>query len=164
MRMRIEHDMEMEMNVASAFAKLTKDEIKALLDGGKLTIYSVARPISADHAVDRSVELVSFTFATPAFGAESGDFETPAFVANPVPATHVGTPGFARAVTADGAIVADFSVGPGAREIKLGEVSCAPGVPTKVVAFKMLPEGDWPERPDYYNAHPRPGYQLPQVP
>ena len=84
MRMRIKHDMEMEMNVASAFAKLTKDEIKALLDGGKLTIYSVARPISADHAVDRSVELVSFTFATPAFGAELGDFETPAFVANPV--------------------------------------------------------------------------------
>jgi hypothetical protein len=151
--MRIEHHMEMEMNVASAFAKLTKDEIKALLDGGTLTIYSVARPISADHAV-----------ATPAFGAESGDFETPAFVANPVPASHVGTPGFARAVKADGTVVADFSVGPGAREIKLGEVSCAPGAPTKVVAFKMLPEGDWPERPDYYNAHPRPGYQLPQVP
>ena len=74
------------MNVASAFAKLTKDEIKALLDGGTLTIYSVARPISADHAVDRSGPLASFTFATPAFGAESGDFETPAFVANPVPA------------------------------------------------------------------------------
>jgi hypothetical protein len=164
MRMRIDHDMEMEMNVASAFAKLTKDEIKALLDGGTLTIYSVARPISADLPVDRSGPLASFTFATPAFGAESGDLESPAFVANPVPASHVGTPGFARAVQADGTVVADFSVGPGEREIKLGEVSCAPGAPTKVVAFKMLPEGDWPERPDYYNAHPRPGYQLPQVP
>ena len=29
---------------------------------------------------------------------------------------------------------------------------------------KILADGDWPERPDYYNAHPRPGYELPQVP
>ena len=34
----------------------------------------------------------------------------------------------------------------------------------KIAAFKILADGDWPERPDYYNAHPRPGYQMPQVP
>ena len=96
------------MNVASTFMQMTKDEIKALLDGGSLTIYSVARPISADLAVDRSGPLASFTFATPAFGAEDGECETPAFAANPVPASHVGTPGFARACKADGTVVAGF--------------------------------------------------------
>ena len=151
------------MNVASAFASLTKDEIKALLDGGTLTFYSVARPINANLPVDRSGVLVAFTFATPAFGAEDGEFETPAFVANPVPASHTGTPGFARATKADGTVVADFSVGPGVREIKLTEVSCSPGAPAKIISFKFLADGDWPERPDYYNAHPRPGYQLPLV-
>jgi hypothetical protein len=156
--------MEMEMNVASAFGKMTKEEIKALLDGGTLTIYSVARPITADAPVDRSGPLASFTFATPAFGAESGEFETPAFVENPVVASHVGTAGFARVCKADGTVVGDLSVGPGPREIKLGEITCAPGVPTKIVALKFLPEGDWPERPDYYNTKPRPGYAMPQVP
>jgi hypothetical protein len=151
---------EMVMNVASAFASLAKDEIKALLDGGTLTFYSVARPIVADVPVEFSSALVKFTFATPAFGAPEGDFETPAFVESPVAATHVGTPGFARACKADGAVVADFSVGPGDREIKLAEVSCSPGAPVKIASFKFKPAGDWPERPDYYNAHPRPGYAL----
>jgi hypothetical protein len=151
------------MNVTSEFAQFSLDEIKALLDGGTLTIYSVARPISADHAVDRSAVLATFTFAAPAFGAPADRFEAPAFVANPVAANSVGTPGFARARKADGTTVADFSVGPGPREIKLAEVSCSPGAPTKVVSLRIDAEGGWPERPDYYDAHPRPGYALPKV-
>jgi hypothetical protein len=154
---------EIGMNIATAFAKCTKEEIKALLDGGTLTIYSVARPVTADLAVDRSGVLATFTFATPAFGPESGEFETPSFVANPVNASTVGTPGFARARKADGTVVADFSAGPGPRELKLAEVSCSVGAPAKVVSLKFLPDGDWPERPDYYNAHPKPGYEMPKV-
>jgi hypothetical protein len=154
----------MGMNLASAFANLSNDEIKALLDGGSLTIYSVARPISADLPVEFSGSLAVLTFATPAFGAPDGDLETPAFTAETFLASHVGTPGFARAAKADGTVVADFSVGPGDREIKLGEVSCSPGAPVKVVSFKFKTVGDWPERPDYYNAHPRTGYSLPAVP
>ncbi|WP_374544603.1 hypothetical protein [Rhodoblastus sp.] len=148
------------MNLASEFANLSNDEIKALLDGGTLTIYSVARPLSADIPVEFSSALAKFTFATPAFGAANGDFETPAFVESPVAGAHVGTPGFARATKADGAVVADFSVGPGPREIKLGEVSVSPGAPVKVASFKFGSAGDWPERPDYYNAKPKPGYAL----
>ncbi|MCI4677108.1 hypothetical protein K9U39_12660 [Rhodoblastus acidophilus] len=148
------------MNLASAFADLSTDDIKALLDGGTLTIYSVARPISADIPVEFSSALVSFTFATPAFGAADGEFETPAFVEASVAAAHVGTPGFARACKADGTVVADFSVGPGSREVKLGEVSVSPGAPVVVKAFKFGTVGDWPERPDYYNSKPKPGYAL----
>lgn len=151
------------MNVTSEFAQLSLDELKALLEGGTLTVYSVARPITADHAVDRSAVLATFTFASPAFGPAVEGVETPSFAANPVAAASVGTPGFARARKADGTTVADFSVGPGPREIKLAEVSCSPGAPVKVVSFKIDAEGGWPERPEYYDAHPRPGYSLPRT-
>ena len=148
------------MNLASAFANLSTDEIKALLDGGTLTVYSVARPFCADIPVEFSSPLAKFTFATPAFGAPNGEFETPAFVEASVAGAHVGTPGFARAAKADGTVVADFSVGPGPREIKLGEVSVSAGAPVKVASFKFGVAGDWPERPDYYNSKPKPGYAL----
>jgi hypothetical protein len=152
------------MNVTSEFAQLSLEEIKALLDGGTLTVYSVARPITADHAVDRSAVLATYTFASPAFGAASEDgFESLSFVANPVAANSVGTPGFARACKADGTTVADFSVGPGKREIKMSEVSCSAGAPAKIVSLKIDTEGGWPERPEYYDAHPRPGYSLPKT-
>ena len=65
------------MNVASAFAGLSLDEIKAALDGGTLTIYSVARPLTADHAVDRSSVLATFTFASPAFAEPQDGYEVP---------------------------------------------------------------------------------------
>lgn len=149
------------MNVASEFAACSEDEIKALLDGGTLTVYSVARPVTADRPVDRSGVLATFKFASPAFGGDPGRAN---LIANPVPASSVGTPGFARACKADGAVVADFSAGPGPREVKFAEVSCSQGAPVKIIAFKLIPEGGWPERPDYYDAHPRPGFAMPMVP
>jgi hypothetical protein len=149
------------MNIARAFANLSKDEIKALLDGGTLTLYSIGRPLSADHPVTRSAVLAKFKFATPAFGAENGEVESPQFEANPANVEHLGVPGFARLTTADGTVVIDLSAGPGDRELTLAEASCTPGYPCKIVALKFKAVGDWPERPDYYYAHPRPGYALP---
>ncbi|WP_454620388.1 hypothetical protein [Bradyrhizobium cenepequi] len=64
------------MNVASEFAGCSLDNLKALLDGGTLTVYSVARP----------------------------------------------------------------------------------------TAFAFIPEGGWPERPDYYDSHPHPGFAMPMIP
>ncbi len=150
------------MNVASEFANCSIDELKALLDGGTLTVYSVARPITADKPVDRSGILATFTFASPAFGAPADGLEKPNFAANSVAATTVGTPGFVRARKADGTTVADFSAGPGNREVKFTEVSCSVGAPVTVVQFKFI-EHDWPERPDYYDVHPRTGYALPRT-
>lgn len=144
------------MIVASEFSSLSREALQALLPGGTLTVYSVARPANADLAVDRSGILATFTFATPAFVADEAGVEGPAFVANPVSAVTVGTPGFARARTADGTVVADFSAGPGDREIKFAEVSCSPGAPVRIVGFSIK-ESEWPERPDFYNSHPRVG-------
>ncbi len=152
------------MNVASEFAGCCLDELKAMLDGGTLTVYSVARPITADRPVDRSGILASFTFATPAFGSADKGLDKPLFAANPVAASAVGTPGFARARKADGTVVADFSAGPGDREIKFAEVSCSQGAAVKITAFKFIEEGGWPERPEYYDTHPRPGFAMPMIP
>ncbi|MBB6254489.1 hypothetical protein [Nitrospirillum iridis] len=152
------------MNIATAYADLTLDEIKALLAGGTLTVHSVARPPSADQPVDRSGVLAVFTFANPAFAPAEDGLEKPLFLANPVPALDGGVPGFARARTADGTVVADFSAGPGDREIKFAEVSCSEKAPVRLTAFKVIAEGGWPERPDYYNTKPRPGFPLPATP
>src|SRR5260370_33778328 len=111
------------MNVTTDLAACSLDELKALLDGGTLTVYSVARPLTADQPVERSGVLATFTFALPAFAAATDGVENPAFAANPVPASSVGTPGFARARKPDGPVIADFSAGPGQRGIKFGEVS-----------------------------------------
>lgn len=124
------------MNVANAFSSCKPEEIRALLDGGRLVIYSVARPRSADDPVERSGVLATFTFAAPAFNGG----ELPAFEANPVKATGVGTPGFARAFKADGVTpIADFSVGPGTCEIKLSEVSTTAEYPIAITKLALPP-------------------------
>ncbi len=152
------------MKVTQAFANCGIEELKALLDGGTLTVYSVARPLEPDLPVDRSGVVAAFTFASPAFGPASDGLENPAFVENPVVAKFVGTPGFARACKADGTVVADFSAGPGDREIKFDAVSCSQGAPITLTKFKFMPEGGWPERPDYYETRPRSGFALPSTP
>jgi hypothetical protein len=151
------------MNLAAEFANCSLDELKELLSGGTLTVYSVARPATADIPVDRSGVLATFTFASPAFGPSSEGAEAPLFTPASVPASTTGTPGFARARKADGTVVADFSAGSGDREIKFAEVSCSPGAPVKVIKF-TIKQGDWPERPDYYGTRPRSGYPLPVGP
>lgn len=152
------------MNVAPEFAACSVEELKALLDGGTLTVYSVARPVTADLPVDRSGVLAAFTFATPAFGPPTNGFENPNFAANPVPGQTCGTPGFARACKADGTVVADFSAGPGNREIKFAEVSCTHNAPVKIAQFRFIAEGGWPEKRDYYETRPRTGFPMPRNP
>jgi hypothetical protein len=125
------------MRVAEAYADADLSKIKEALSGGRLIIYSVGRPPSADHAITRSSELVSFTFASPAFGPDAEDGTlAPLFAENPAVAKHVGTPGFARALAADGSTVADFSVGTGG-EILLEGVSATPDYPIKLLALRI---------------------------
>ncbi len=126
------------MKVAERFANSGLEEIRGALDGGTLVIYSVSRPVSPDRKVDRSGVLATFTFATPAFvpGVSDGS-SGPVFAVNPVPATGTGTPGFARAFTADGTPVADLSAGPGNTDVKLSEVSTTPGYPVTLTRLML---------------------------
>lgn len=127
------------MKLASAFFDFDADQVKALLDGGVLAIYSVARPASPNEPITRSGLLATFRFASPAFDAAAPDGLSGAmFAENPADPTGIGTPGFARAYKSDGVtVVADFSVGPGDGEIKLSEVSTTPGYPIAVTRFRL---------------------------
>jgi hypothetical protein len=134
------------MKIAQAFASCGLDEIKALLDGGKLVIYSVAKPASPDKPIERSAVLATFAFASPAFHADAlpdpDGAEAVVLADNPVIATGVGTPGFARAYKSDGSTaVADFSAGAGNCEIKLSEVSVTANYPIALTKFKLAPAG-----------------------
>lgn len=151
------------MNVALAFAHYCTEDLQAQLSGGTLTVYSVARPLNADLPADRSGVLATFTFATPAFAQTAEGGLTPQLAMAPI-ATVSGTPGFARARTADGTVVADFSAGPGDRELKFSEVSFSQGVPVYITKFEIKGEESWPERQDYYESHLRMGYKMPQTP
>lgn len=151
------------MIVTTDFIACTLDELKAQLAGATLTVYSVARPLTADRPVERSGALATFTFASPAFGTETDGLETPVFAAASVAASSVGTPGFARATKADGTVIADFSAGPGDREIKFNEVSFSQGAPVRITTFRFKPEGGWPEQPEYYDTRPRTGFAMPTV-
>jgi hypothetical protein len=102
--------------------------------GGVLAGHSVARPMSPNDPITRSGLLVTFRFASPAVDPQGNAV----FVENPVVATGIGTPGFARAYQVDGAtVVADFSVG----RISLGEVSTTTGYP---IALTTLRLETWP--------------------
>ncbi len=130
------------MRLAETLGSATVEDIKAALDGGKLVLYSTGRPPGADHAITRSEALATFVFASPAFGPDPEGADgavAPLFVESSVVATAIGTPGWARAYKADGSVVADFSVGPGATEIKLASVSATTGFPVAITAFKVLP-------------------------
>ena len=127
------------MRLAEKYATATAEEIEAALAGGKLVLYSHrVRPPTADHAITRSAALAEYCFAAPAFSAETEGVKSSTFFAeNPVTPTGVGTPGWARAFAADGVVVADFSVGPGATEIKLSGVSATPGFPLKIESLAI---------------------------
>jgi len=125
------------MKLAQTFIEGSLDAVKAAADGGKLTVYSVARPVSPDHPVGRSGALVNFELASPAFDPASSGASLPNFAANPAVATGSGTPGFARLFRADGTPIADLSAGPGDTEIKLSAISTTPDYPIALTKFLL---------------------------
>lgn len=139
------------MILASAYGDYLPEQVKPLLDGGVLKVYSVARPRNPDEPVTRSGLLATFRFATPAFVAaagtavgepDGGTLSGAALVENPVNPEGVGTPGFARAYAADGVTpIADFIVGhaggPQGGEVMLSEISTTPGYPVRLTALRL---------------------------
>lgn len=125
------------MRISQSFAEGGLEAVKAAADGGRLTVYSVARPVDPDHPVGRSGVLVNFELGSPAFDPESNGASLPNFAANPAIASGSGTPGFARLFRADGTPIADLSAGPGDTEIKLSEISTTPNYPIALTKFLM---------------------------
>jgi hypothetical protein len=121
------------MQLAEAYANKSVDEIKAALAGATLKVYSCPQPATADHPVIRNGFLAEFKLGAPAFDGDQ-------IIAEPVPAKNVGTPLFSRAISADGAVIADFSTGPGDSDIKLAEVSCSKDAIVTITKLQVRPD------------------------
>ncbi|WP_034993571.1 hypothetical protein [Beijerinckia mobilis] len=118
------------MQLAEAYANKSLDEVKAALAGATLRIYSCPQPENADKPIIRNGLLAECVISSI-----DGDQATVA--EEPVLAKNVGTPLFSRATTPDGAVIGDFSTGPGDSDIKLAEVSCSKGAPVKITKFQV---------------------------
>jgi|GEM_PF-886793 len=121
------------MQLAAAYAEKSVDEIKAALAGATLRVYSCPQPKTPDHPIIRNGFLAEFTLASPAFNGDE-------IVAEPVPAKNVGTPLFSRATAADGAVIGDFSAGPGDSDLKLKEVSCSKDAIVTITKLQIRPD------------------------
>jgi hypothetical protein len=120
------------MQLAAAYAEKSVDEIKAALAGATLRVYSCPQPKTPDHPIIRNGFLAEFTLSSPAFNGDE-------ILAEPVPAKNVGTPLFSRATTPDGAVIGDFSAGPGDSDIKLKEVSCSKDAIVTLTKLQIRP-------------------------
>ena len=128
------------MQLAAAYAEKSVDEIKAALAGATLRVYSCPQPKTPDHPIIRNGFLAEFTLASPAFNGDD-------VVAEPVPAKNEGTPLFTRATTPDGAVIGDFSAGPGDSDVKLKEVSCSKDAIVTITKLQVRPGVDNGKQP-----------------
>jgi len=113
----------MALTLSAAAVSAMADALGALLNGGKVRLYSGTRPATADTAVTTQILLAAPTFANPAFAAAVAGVITanPVVDESDVPAT--GTAIWFRAVTSGGASVCDGTVGMSAADCILSSTS-----------------------------------------
>lgn len=130
------------MKLAEAYAGCGVDEIKAALGGATLRIYSCPQPATPEKPVFRNGFLAEFVLGSPAF---DGEMIKP--LQSPVTGKDVGVPLFVRATKPDGAVIADFSAGPGDMDVKLASTSCSIGAAVEIIKFQIRLGTPNPTRP-----------------
>ena len=120
------------MKLAKAYEGCGVEEIKAALGGATLHVYSCAQPATPEASLFRNRFLAEFVLDSPAFDGES---IKP--LHNPVTGKDVGVPLFVRASKPDGAVIADFSAGPGDMDVKFATTSCTAGAPVEITKFQI---------------------------
>ncbi|WP_034993568.1 hypothetical protein [Beijerinckia mobilis] len=128
------------MKLAEAYAKATVDEIKSVLSGATLRVYSCAQPAAPEKSVERNRCLAEFHLASPAFEGDQIKI-----LEESTKAQDVGVPLFVRALTPDGVTIADFSAGPGDMDVKFADVSCSVGAPVRITKFLVRLNAPHPE-------------------
>ncbi len=99
-----------DLTFSTLCADAKADATCCLLDGGLLRIYDGAKPETADTPVAGQTLLASLRFGPAAFAPSGGARRAYAFA--PCLGDVQGTPTWFRALTADGAVVFDGTVGP----------------------------------------------------
>lgn len=120
------------MKLAQAYEGCGIEDLKAALAGATLHVYSCAQPTTPESSVFRNRFLAEFVLGTPAF-----DGETIKPLENPVLGKDVGVPLFVRASKPDGAVIADFSAGPGDMDVKFATTSCTVGSQVEITKFQI---------------------------
>jgi len=120
------------VKLAREYEKCGTEEIRAALGGATLHVYSCAQPTTPEASLFRNRFLAEFVLGTPAF-----DGETIKPLENPVVGKDVGVPLFVRASKPDGAVIADFSAGPGDMDVKFATTSCTVGAPVEITKFQI---------------------------
>jgi len=120
------------VKLAQAYQGCGIEEIKVALAGATLHVYSCAQPTTPESSLFRNRFLAEFVLATPAF-----DGETIKPLENPVTGKDVGVPLFVRASKPDGAVIADFSAGPGDMDVKFATTSCTVGSQVEITKFQI---------------------------
>jgi len=151
------------VKVALEFVNCGIEELKALLDGGTLTVYSVARPFTPDAP---SVEAVSWRFHLRVARLWPGVRRagTPSFRRQPSRGEQCWHAGVCAGLQGRRDRGCRFLGRPGDREIKFSEVSFSHGAPVTLTQFKVLPDAAGPRSLNTTKARPRSGFALPKNP
>lgn len=114
------------------------DAETALLNSGKLKIYSGTQPATGDTALSGNTLLATLTFNATAFGAASGAIATANAITSETNAPNTGTATFARLFKSDGTTaVMDCSVGTSGADITLPTVSITAGDTVAISSFTL---------------------------
>lgn len=109
--------------LSTAAVNAAADAVTALLNGGKLRIYSGSQPANADAAVGGGTLLAELTFGTPAFGAAVAGVATANAIAADSDADATETAAWFRALTSANVPVYDGSVGASGADLNLNSVA-----------------------------------------
>lgn len=127
-----------EFKIANATANAEVDALTALLNGGKLRIYSGTKPATADTALSGNTLLAELTFGSPAFGAGASGVATANAITADASADATGTATFFRLFASNGTtVVADGTVGTASADLILNSVAIQAGASVAVTAMTI---------------------------
>lgn len=138
--------MALATRISNVAAKAACDAITALVNTGKLRIYSGTQPADADTALSGNTLLAEMNLSATAFAAATDSNPGGRASANGLPLTDTsadaaGTATFFRVVNSGGTAVWDGSVGTSSADMILNSTSISLGANVQVTAwFFTVPE------------------------
>lgn len=127
-----------QFRISNAAASAEVNALSALLNTGKLRIYSGTQPATVDTALGAAVLLAELTFAATAFGAGSNGVATAGTITGTSSAAASGTAAFFRLFQSDGTTaVCDGTVGLTGCDLNLNAVVIAAGAAVSVTSMTI---------------------------
>lgn len=121
---------------SNAAVNAAGDAVTALLNSGKLRIYTGTQPATADTALSGNTLLAELTFGATAFGSASAGVSTANAITSDSSADATGTASWFRALKSDGTTaVFDGTVGTSGADLNLNSTAISAGATVSVSSF-----------------------------